>query len=124
MQIEQQQDIKHQGLLLMQQNPEPSDTYIQWPNRNPSEPHVAYCQYFATGEGVTIFIAMGGSYSHAENMFKRHVPEYFYPGLVIQPVDSAIEGMEGLLPLPVLELLAKHPRGTTEYFSTTHYNLS
>ncbi|MGH8051527.1 MAG: hypothetical protein ACREPB_12780 [Arenimonas sp.] len=88
------------------------------------EVHIAYCHYYATGEGVSIFIALGGSYKHAESIFKKHVPEYFHLGLVIRPISLKEEEVERFLPLPVLDLFATNPSGTTEYFSTVHYNLS
>lgn len=93
----------------------------------PDEAHIAYCQYFATGEGVSIFIALGGSYNHAESVFKKHVPEYYHPGVIIHSLELRREGMEQispLLPQSVLDLMINNPNGTTDYFSIVHYNLS
>ena len=97
------------------------------PKKTLDQVHIAYCEYFATGEGVSVFIALGGSYSHAESVFKKHVPDYYHVGLIVHPLVLPRNGGEqiiGLLPQPLLDLFSTNPDGTTEYFSTVHYNLS
>lgn len=93
--------------------------------------HVAYCYYYATGEGVTVSIAIGGSARHAESLFKERAHEFFHPGMVVIPLDgSAAPEQEdakyvlGLIPGPVLDQMRKNPPGSTEYFSELHYNLT
>ncbi len=89
--------------------------------------HVAYVRYFATGEGVRIFLAVGKGYVKTERLFKINVPEYFHAGMVVKPLDSEdvkMAQVSDLLPESVLKLFTKNPPRTTEYFSTVHYNLS
>jgi hypothetical protein len=88
---------------------------------------IAYCLYGAIGEGVTIFVAVGTSKSHAELQFLANVPKHFHPGLTIKLwTESSIEldEVKNLVPKTALELLSRNPPGTTEHFSVTHYNLS
>ena len=92
-----------------------------------SQAYVAFSLYYATGEGVTIFVAMGSSAKHAEKVFREKVPEYFHAGLQVfrwDDVSSELDEVKRYIPQPVIELLATNPRGTTEHFSHTHYNLS
>ena len=91
------------------------------------EVHIAYLRYIATGEGVRIFVAVDSSYVKTERLFKRNVPEYFHVGMRVLPLDSEDVEMShllDLLPQAVLKLFSDTPPGTTEYFSTVHYNLA
>lgn len=91
------------------------------------EVHVAYVRYFATGEGVRIFVAVGNGYVKTERLFKVNVPEYFHVGMEVKPLDSEDAKMAqliDLLPQAVVKLFAENPLSTTEYFATVHYNLS
>ncbi len=91
------------------------------------EVYIAYVRHFATGEGVRIFVAVGGGFVEAERLFKINVPEYFHVGLKVHALDSEdveIAQVIDLLPQAVLKLFTENPSGTTEYFSTVHYNLS
>lgn len=90
--------------------------------------HVAYCIYYATGEGVTVFIALGGSSNHAEKIFKDNAPEYFHRGMEMHemgtdPSEQAAAAI-GMIPARVLEIFDSNPPGTTDWFSMLHYNLS
>ena len=92
-----------------------------------SRAYVAYSLYYATGEGVTIFVAIGSSANHAEKVFRDKVPKYFHAGLQVFRWDDAsseFDEVKRYSPQPVIDLLAGNPRGTTEHFSHTHYNLS
>ncbi|HPW33714.1 MAG TPA: hypothetical protein PLF92_12470 [Arenimonas sp.] len=96
-------------------------------NMKVDEVHVAYVRYFATGEGVRIFVAVGKGYVTTERLFKVNVPEYFHGGMVVKPLDSEDAKMAqvtDLLPRAVVKLFTESPPRTTEYFSTLHYNLS
>ncbi|ODS64307.1 MAG: hypothetical protein ABS41_03345 [Arenimonas sp. SCN 70-307] len=92
-----------------------------------NEAVVAFSLYYATGEGVTLFVVIGSSVNHAEKVFRDKVPDYYHPGLTTfrwdDPSPDFVE-VKRYIPQPVLELLAKNPRGTTEHFSHMHYNLS
>lgn len=92
-----------------------------------NQAHVAFSLYYATGEGVTIFVVMGSSANHAENVFREKVPEFFHAGLQVFSWDEAssqFDEVKRYIPQPVIELLTTNPKGTTEYFSHTHYNLA
>ena len=91
------------------------------------EVHAAYVRYFATGEGVRIFVAVGSGYVKTERLFKVNVPEYFHAGMAIKPLDSEDVKMAqvmDLLPQAVVKLFTENPPRTTEYFATLHYNLA
>ena len=95
-------------------------------NMKLEEIHIAYLIYFATGEGVSIFVAVGSGYVEAERVFKRNVPEYFHVGMKVQPrasEDVEMAYVIKLLPKAVLKLFKRNPPRTTEYFSIVHYNL-
>ena len=88
---------------------------------------VAYSAYYATGEGVTIHIAIGGSENHAVGHFRENVPDYFQAGLKIRSwtdEDDEFESVKEFVPPTVIDLLTSNPKGSTEWFSVTHYNLS
>lgn len=88
---------------------------------------VAFSLYYATGEGVTLFVVIGSSANHADTVFRDKVPEYFHPGLQTFRWDDPspdFDEVRRYIPQPVLELLAKNPSFTTEHFSHLHYNLS
>ena len=89
---------------------------------------LCYMNYHATGEGVRSCIAVAGSEKEAERLIKDKLPDYFYPGLVTTSIndDADSEAMRMLewIPSPVKRTLGKIPRGTGEYYSEFHYNLS
>lgn len=45
---------------------------------------IAYCLYYASGEGCSIYIAVGSSRKHAEFHFRQNAPEYFQIGMVVR----------------------------------------
>lgn len=90
--------------------------------------YLCYMNYHATGEGVRSCIAVAGSTRRAEQLIKEKLPDYFHAGLVVASIDddadaAAVQMLEWI-PLPVKATLAKIPRGTGEYYSELHYNLS
>ncbi|WBX95209.1 hypothetical protein [Pseudoxanthomonas mexicana] len=89
---------------------------------------LCYMNYHATGEGVTSCIAVAGSAKRAERLIKDKLPEYFYPGLVTTSINDGTDGeamrMLQWIPSPVKKKLGEMPRGTGEYYSEFHYNLS
>jgi len=96
-------------------------------NMKMDEVHVAYVRYYATGEGVRIFVAVGKGYFKTERLFKVNVPKYFHGGMEVKPLDSEdvrMAQINDFLPQAVLKLFTESPPRTTEYFSTLHYNLS
>lgn len=96
-------------------------------NMKMDEVHVAYVRYYATGEGVRIFVAIGCGHVKTERLFKVNVPEYFHAGMEVKPLDSEdvkMAQVTDLLPQAIVKLFTESPPRTTEYFSTVHYNLS
>lgn len=88
---------------------------------------IAYCLYYATGEGASIYIAVGSSKRHAEFHFRRSAPEYFHIGMVVRgwlETTEELEMIKTFVPAQVINLITDHPPGTTEHFSVTHWNLS
>jgi hypothetical protein len=77
---------------------------------------------------VTSCIAVAGSAQRAELLIKEKLPAYFHAGLVIASIDQDADDdalrMLEWIPLPVKTTLAEIPRGTGEYYSELHYNLS
>lgn len=90
--------------------------------------HLCYMNYHATGEGVTSCIAVAGSAQRAELLIKEQLPDYFHVGLVVAAIDDnaddAAMRMIEWIPSQVKAILAEIPRGTGEYYSKFHYNLS
>lgn len=104
---------------------------------------LAYCSYFATGEGHTVFIAIGNTKEAAETIFKKNVDEYFHRGMeltegqgdlktVVMPAWESDSASVGEYTMKYRRLLPKQLRhilqgGTTvhlEYFSRLHINAS
>lgn len=88
---------------------------------------IAYCFYYATGEGCSIYIAVGSSRKHAEFHFRQNAPEYFHIGMLVRNWLESTEELEMIktfVPTQVIDLITDHPPGTTEHFSVTHWNLS
>lgn len=89
---------------------------------------IAYCNYYATGEGVTHFIAAGSSAACAEHAFRQHVPDYFQRGMETAPVagewSSDATNMWQLIPQFAADIIAANPPGTTFYYATLHFNLA
>lgn len=88
----------------------------------------AFNEYFATGEGMTVWIALGGSPEHAEQVFRAHVPAYFQQGMTVarlsDPELADARTTRRFVPDAILELIEGNPPGSTTYFSRLHFNLS
>ena len=88
---------------------------------------VAYGIYYATGEGMTIFVALAASPQHAERIYLESVDVYFHPCMAIAQWGDSSEDLDVVkphVPSAVIELLAKNPPASAEYFCRTHWNLS
>lgn len=88
---------------------------------------IAYCLHHATGEGVTIYIAVGSSRKHAEFHFRRCAPEDIHRGMVVRgwlDTQDELETIKTFVPAQVINVITDHPPGTTEHYSVTHWNLS
>lgn len=91
-------------------------------------PHLAYCNHYATGEGVTAFIAVGGTEACAMDAFNQHTPDYFHRdikvGVLNEDAHPDTARMLRWIPQAALELIAKNPFGTTYYYAKLHFNLA
>lgn len=89
---------------------------------------ISYMNYAATGEGVTSWLAVGGSALHAETELKEKLPDFFHQGIVTAPIDidadDEVKMMIKWIPDPAMEILRQLPLGTGHYVSEIHYNLS
>jgi len=84
--------------------------------------------YFATGEGVTVYVAVADRSSTCRRILEERIPDYFRAGIVTVPIDSSNDaearGIVAAIPVVVLETLAATARGSGYYFSELHYNQS
>ena len=84
---------------------------------------IAYCEYSATGEGVTIMVAVGCSAIHAVHVFKRHADAYFHPGMVVDRLDSEdpkVMQMMRMVPVAAVERFGLE--GYPQYYGEVHFN--
>ena len=91
--------------------------------------YVAYLHYYATGEGVTIIFAIGGTPEQAKSYFNARAPEYFRGDVDVASLASTtsepgLEIIREMVPESVKRILTKNPPGTTQYYSELHYNLA
>jgi hypothetical protein len=84
--------------------------------------------YYATGEGVRLCLAVGGSSYRTERLLKTKLDEYFHKGIVSSQVSAAGDEESVLLanwiPLAVKEILGQIPLGSGDYYADLYYNLS
>lgn len=91
--------------------------------------YVAYLLYYATGEGVTIIFAIGGTPEQAKEYFNARAPDCFRGDVDVAPLASttnepALAKIREMVPESVKRTLTKNPPGTTQYYSELHYNLA
>lgn len=88
--------------------------------------HLSYVSYFATGEGVTMCLAIAKDAATASRILKERIPDYFFAGIVTVPIcSSAGEEAKGILNSvseAVLSNLMSASLGCGYYFSELHYN--
>ena len=82
--------------------------------------YISYMIYYATGEGVTSYVAVGGSHTHVENVLKKRIDEYFHRGVQTVPLDRKMNeearSMLARVPDDVKDSLRQIPRGSVELF--------
>ncbi|MEG3190916.1 hypothetical protein [Lysobacter sp. D1-1-M9] len=91
-----------------------------------STPHVAFCEYYATGEGVTVLIAIGLGPQHADELFRERADSFFHRDIKVKPLDLSdtdVQRIAKWIPEPVLEA-AKEPSGRLQYYGEFHLNRS
>lgn len=107
-------------------NAEPS--HIPEPQPQAAPAYLAYCNYYATGEGVTVMLAAGGTENCARSAFLENAPDYFHRGMELKEIcgDASSESKQMIrwIPQPVLDLVARNPPGTTYFYSKLHFNLA
>jgi hypothetical protein len=90
--------------------------------------YISYMNYYATGEGVTSCIAVGGSYSYVEDVLKKRIDGYFHRGVETVPLDREMNedarSMLARVPDDVKDALRRMPRTAGYYFSEFYYNLA
>lgn len=94
-----------------------------------NECHVAYLEYYATGEGVTTVLAVGSTPEHARLHFNRRAHAYFRDHMTVVPLASAASDpkfatIAKMIPESVRETFARNPPLTTEYYCELHFNLA
>ena len=88
--------------------------------------YTCWCNYFATGEGSTLMIAMGSTRSMAEKVFINRFGEYFFKGAETVVGVPIIEGCDFLrfVPAYILDMYTIDRIPWLEYSQSHHYNLS
>lgn len=96
--------------------------------RKPESIFLAYCNYYATGEGVTLMVGAGNTKSAARESFLSNAPEYFHRGLIEDKLDDSpppeTRRAARLLSDAMAELIASLPRGAPQFYAKIHYNLA
>lgn len=89
---------------------------------------ISYMSYHATGEGVRLCLAIGGSKYRTERILKTKLDEYFHKGIVSCPIASANDEASTLLthwiPPVVKTILAQIPPSAGDYYAELYYNLA
>ena len=90
--------------------------------------YLSYMRYYATGEGVTLCIAVGRSAEYAENVLKERIDEYFHRAVETRPITREmgkdVQVMLEWVPEAVKENFRQIPFGAGYYFSELYYNLA
>ncbi|MFC3815037.1 hypothetical protein [Lysobacter sp. GCM10012299] len=89
--------------------------------------YIAFCDYFATGEGRTVMVAVGCSPFHAEQVFKQSAHSYFHAGMVVAELGSPepeTRRMAMMIPDPVLRTFQRKPSGTPQFYCELHFNMA
>lgn len=58
--------------------------------------YTAWCDYGATGEGMTIMVAISRTESAARNLFKSKFNDFYHPGMVV--TKGIPPEMDGYIP--------------------------
>lgn len=93
------------------------------PDRHPT--FVAYCDYYATGEGRTVVVALSSTAEDAIHLFEQRAPSYFLADLVITSLGEDQGSSDNPITkwLPP-EVLVRAERGSISFFGIFHQNLS
>jgi len=107
-------------------HPAPGPTHMALPMfQNLPPTFAAYCDYYATGEGQTVIVAMSSTAEEAIRLFKERAPPHFFPDIEIialgKDQGSSVSSVAQWLPT---ELLVRAERGPISFFGIFHQNLS
>lgn len=90
--------------------------------------YISYMTYHATGEGVRVCLAVGGSSHRTESILKTKLDEYFHPGIKSSPISTTSDEESALLthwiPQIVKEILGQIPLGAGDYYAELYYNIA
>lgn len=90
--------------------------------------YLAYCDYYATGEGATILVGAGNTPNAARDAFLRHAPEFFHQGLIEDKFEASsppeTRRAARLISQSMLDFISSNLRGVPQLYATLHYNLS
>ena len=90
--------------------------------------YISYMNYYATGEGVTSCVAVGGSRRYAEEVLKKRIDEYFHRAVETSPLNREMNEdarhMAARIPDDVKDALRRMPRSAGYFFSEFYYNLA
>lgn len=84
----------------------------------------AWCDYGATGEGLTIMIAIAHTESAARNLFKSKFNDYFHVGMVVE--NGIPPAIEPYIPEAIKKYLLQEggPMCHYQWFGEWHVNCS
>lgn len=106
--------------------PEPEEP--RSPLAENQDANIAFCHYYATGEGVSLFVALASSREAASDLFRENTPAFFHQGLETSPVPNLdnpdVKRACTIVPEWVVDLVKTNPPGTTEFYAQVHWNLS
>jgi hypothetical protein len=90
--------------------------------------YISYMTYHATGEGMRLCLAVGGSTHRTERLLKTKLDEYFHQGIASSPISSTGEEEAALIahwiPLVVKDILGQIPPGAGDYYAEFYYNIA
>lgn len=101
-------------------------TKIEEPEKCPV--YLAYCDYYATGEGVSLMVGAGNTPAAARKAFLENAHEYFHQGLTEDCLEDSsppeTRRAARILSEHMTNLIASLPKGAPQFYARIHYNLS
>lgn len=89
--------------------------------------YAAFCDYFATGEGRTVIVAIGATAEEARLLFEENAPAFFAPSMQIEELTQAYVRDSGAvtrwIPAGVIERIASSV-GPLRFYGMFHQNVS
>jgi hypothetical protein len=89
---------------------------------------ISYMNYYATGEGVTSWVAVSGDALSAEALLKERLDKFYHPLILTSPIcidmDADATRAMGAISDSVKSVLEKLPLGTGHFCTELHFNLA